>query len=231
MSRGTIVEEIPGDELDEIRIVEAIVRGPGMSKAATIAARRGDAQVVPDGVRGTQPCDGAGMTAAIRAPTPRRRLGRGSSPARSPATPATRTSGARSSSSGCGCRWRCRCLLIVALLGYTESRFDGFINAGQHHHDPAAGDAARAGGDRPDARDPGRVPRSVGRGDDQLRRRRRLVPDRRRRLHVEILLGVGAVFLLRAGSRSGQRRARSAVSRSRRSSRRWPRSASSTGSR
>jgi ribose transport system ATP-binding protein len=34
MSRGTIVEEIPGDELDETRIVEAIVRGPGMSKAA-----------------------------------------------------------------------------------------------------------------------------------------------------------------------------------------------------
>ena len=34
MSRGTIVEEIPGDELDEVRIVESIVRGPGMSKAA-----------------------------------------------------------------------------------------------------------------------------------------------------------------------------------------------------
>jgi ribose transport system ATP-binding protein len=32
MSRGTIVEEIPGDELDELRIVEAIVRGPGMSR-------------------------------------------------------------------------------------------------------------------------------------------------------------------------------------------------------
>ena len=34
MSRGTMVEEIPGDELDEVRIVEAIVRGPGMSKSA-----------------------------------------------------------------------------------------------------------------------------------------------------------------------------------------------------
>jgi ribose transport system ATP-binding protein len=34
MSRGTIVEEIPGDELEEVRIVEAIVRGPGMSRAA-----------------------------------------------------------------------------------------------------------------------------------------------------------------------------------------------------
>jgi ribose transport system ATP-binding protein len=33
MSRGQIVEEIPGDELDEHRIVEAIVRGPGLSKA------------------------------------------------------------------------------------------------------------------------------------------------------------------------------------------------------
>jgi ribose transport system ATP-binding protein len=33
MSRGQIVEEIPGDELDELRIVEAIVRGPGLSRA------------------------------------------------------------------------------------------------------------------------------------------------------------------------------------------------------
>ncbi len=34
MSRGTIIEEIPQEELNEVRIVEAIVRGPGMSKAA-----------------------------------------------------------------------------------------------------------------------------------------------------------------------------------------------------
>jgi len=33
LSRGQIIEEIPGDELDEVRIVEAIVRGPGLSKA------------------------------------------------------------------------------------------------------------------------------------------------------------------------------------------------------
>ena len=33
VSRGQIVEEIPGDELDELRIVEAVVRGPGLSKA------------------------------------------------------------------------------------------------------------------------------------------------------------------------------------------------------
>ncbi len=33
MSRGQIVEEIPGDELDELRIVEAIVRGPGLSRS------------------------------------------------------------------------------------------------------------------------------------------------------------------------------------------------------
>jgi ribose transport system ATP-binding protein len=33
MSRGQIIEEIPGDELDELRIVEAIVRGPGLAKA------------------------------------------------------------------------------------------------------------------------------------------------------------------------------------------------------
>jgi ribose transport system ATP-binding protein len=33
MSRGTIIEEIPGDELDELRIVEAIVRGPGLSRS------------------------------------------------------------------------------------------------------------------------------------------------------------------------------------------------------
>lgn len=34
MSRGQIVEEIPKEELTEHRIVESIVRGPGMSKAA-----------------------------------------------------------------------------------------------------------------------------------------------------------------------------------------------------
>jgi ribose transport system ATP-binding protein len=33
LSRGQIVEEIPGDELDELRIVEAIVRGPGLSRS------------------------------------------------------------------------------------------------------------------------------------------------------------------------------------------------------
>jgi ribose transport system ATP-binding protein len=33
MSRGTIIEEIPGDELDERRITESIVRGPGLSRA------------------------------------------------------------------------------------------------------------------------------------------------------------------------------------------------------
>jgi ribose transport system ATP-binding protein len=33
MSRGQIIEEIPRDELDELRIVEAVVRGPGLSKA------------------------------------------------------------------------------------------------------------------------------------------------------------------------------------------------------
>lgn len=37
MSRGQIIEEIPGDELSELRIVEAIVRGPGLSKAGRSA--------------------------------------------------------------------------------------------------------------------------------------------------------------------------------------------------
>lgn len=32
LSRGQIIEEIPGDELNEVRIVEAIVRGPGVSR-------------------------------------------------------------------------------------------------------------------------------------------------------------------------------------------------------
>lgn len=32
MSRGQIIEEIPGDELSEVRITEAIVRGPGLAK-------------------------------------------------------------------------------------------------------------------------------------------------------------------------------------------------------
>ena len=33
MSRGQIIEEIPGDDLDETRITEAIVRGPGLSRS------------------------------------------------------------------------------------------------------------------------------------------------------------------------------------------------------
>ena len=33
MSRGQIIEEIPGDELTELRIFEAMVRGPGLSRA------------------------------------------------------------------------------------------------------------------------------------------------------------------------------------------------------
>jgi ribose transport system ATP-binding protein len=37
MSRGAIVEEIPGDELDEQRITEAIVRGPGLSRSGRSA--------------------------------------------------------------------------------------------------------------------------------------------------------------------------------------------------
>ncbi len=37
MSRGQIVEEIPGEELNEFRIVEAIVRGPGVTKSGRSA--------------------------------------------------------------------------------------------------------------------------------------------------------------------------------------------------
>ncbi len=37
MSRGQIIEEIPGHELNERRIVEAIVRGPGLSKSGRSA--------------------------------------------------------------------------------------------------------------------------------------------------------------------------------------------------
>ena len=37
MSRGQIVEEIPGEELNEFRIVEAIVRGPGVTKTGRSA--------------------------------------------------------------------------------------------------------------------------------------------------------------------------------------------------
>ena len=33
MSRGQIIEEVPGDELTELRIVEAVVRGPGLSRS------------------------------------------------------------------------------------------------------------------------------------------------------------------------------------------------------
>ena len=92
MSRGQIIEEIPGDELDELRIVEAIVRGPGLSKAGRS----------PLGVAMPR-----GPSSRRRARDRTARLGAGSRSARSSATPATRTSGARSSGSGCGCRSCC----------------------------------------------------------------------------------------------------------------------------
>ena len=98
MSRGTIVEEIPGDELDEVRIVEAIVRSPGMSKATRSPLRRGDAQV-PDQA-------GHPVTAVIQTT----RVDRARQVARKVARNARdRTNGARSSRCGCGCRSCCRC--------------------------------------------------------------------------------------------------------------------------
>ena len=114
MSRGTIIEEIPGDELDEVRIVEAIVRGPGMSKAGALPAWCGDAESASDRdtARGR-------MTVAIE--TTRRR----------------RSAAVQSAGSSRNARdknkWRkivkvrlwmpvvLQILLIVALFGYTNS--------------------------------------------------------------------------------------------------------------
>ena len=80
---------------------------------------------------------------------------------------------------------------------------------GQHHHGPAAGHAARAGHHRPDPRTPGRVSRPVGRVDDQLRRRDRLVSDRCRRLHVRHRHGDRCRPRGWTGTGVGQRRAHS----------------------
>jgi ribose transport system ATP-binding protein len=55
MSRGTIVEEIPGDELDETRIVEAIVRGPGASRSV----RSPLGVAMPKGPSATDASDGS----------------------------------------------------------------------------------------------------------------------------------------------------------------------------
>jgi ABC-type multidrug transport system ATPase subunit len=101
MSRGTIVEEIPGDELDEVRIVEAIVRGPGMSKAA----RSPLGAAMP---KAPSPVSAGDSQTVIEPVTTTRVDSARQASARSCATPGTRTSGARSSSSGCGCRWPSR---------------------------------------------------------------------------------------------------------------------------
>ena len=92
MSRGQIIEEIPGDELDERRIVEAIVRGPGLSKAGRS----------PLGVAMPKEpvLSGHDVSATSRLHQARGPQGRS-------AMPATRTSGGRSSGSVCGCRWCC----------------------------------------------------------------------------------------------------------------------------
>ena len=123
MSRGQIIEEIPGDELDELRIVEAMVRGPGLSRAGRSPLGRRDAEEPSSNGRREQP----------------RSTQRASRSARSSATHATRTSGGRSSSSACGCRWRCRSCWSLALLFYTTSRFPGFVNATTSRADPDPG--------------------------------------------------------------------------------------------
>ena len=125
MSRGTIVEEIPGDELDELRIVEAIVRGPGMSKAARS----------PLGV------------AMPKAPSLERRdMSERVDAARLAVRKVPRNARDKN-------EWRkivkfrlwmpvvLQVLLIVALLWYTSSGSTGSQRR-QHHADPAAGDAA-----------------------------------------------------------------------------------------
>ena len=117
MSRGQIVEEIPGDELDELRIVEAMVRGPGLSKAGRS----------PLGVAMPKAPSATGGHERAR-PTPR-----DAPSGRSSATLATRTSGARSSRFRLWMPVALQILLVAALLGYTNSRFPGFINASQHH--------------------------------------------------------------------------------------------------
>ncbi len=98
-------------------------------------------------------------------------------------------------------------LLIVVLLWYTETAVRRIHQPGQPHHGSAPGDAPRAGRHRPDARDPRRVSGPVGRGDDQLRCRRRVVPDRRRRLVGRDPVRDRGDPRLRPRSRVGQRRA------------------------
>jgi hypothetical protein len=218
MSRGQIIEEIPGDELDELRIVEAIVRGPACPRTA--------------GRRSAWPCPSP--------PPPRRHRERSSR------TPPTRPSSRSASSVCCDARdknkWRkivkvrlwmpvaLQLLLIGSSRPTPSSRFPGFLSAVEPAQHPRPRHPARAGRHGADPRAAGRLPRPVGRGDDQPRRGDRVVPDRAGVTTDPVLLGIGVILLcglvvglVNAGLVRG--------SRSRRSSRRWPPSASSTASR
>ena len=115
MSRGTIVEEIPGDELDELRIIEAIVRGPGLSKAGR--SPLGVAMPKASGRRRPHDHDRRALDS------------RGSWSARSCAMPGTRTNGARSSRSGSGCRSRSRSCCSSGWSGTPTPVSPGFVNA------------------------------------------------------------------------------------------------------
>ena len=113
MSRGQIIEEIPGDELDELRIVEAMVRGPGLSKAGRSPLGTRDAE-------GAFPERGAMSERVDAARLAVRKVIRD----------------ARDKN-----KWRkivrfrlwmpvvLQVLLVAALLAYTNSRFPGFVNA------------------------------------------------------------------------------------------------------
>ena len=113
MSRGQIIEEIPGDELDELRIVEAIVRGLGYPG--------------PGARRWAWPCPGARLLRARRDRTHAHRLGQALGPQ------VLRDARDRN-------KWRkivrfrlwmpvvLQLILIGLVIWYTESRFPGFMN-------------------------------------------------------------------------------------------------------
>ena len=166
MSRGQIIEEIPGDELDELRIVEAIVRGPGLSKAGRSPARRRDAE----GALAERGAMSERVDAARRAVRKVLRDARDKN------------------------KWRkivrfrlwmpvvLQILLVAALLWYTNARFPGFVNATNVSTDPHPGAPPDRRRDGSDACAPRRVSRSLRRWHDRPRGGRRLVPDRRRGL-------------------------------------------------
>ena len=163
MSRGQIIEEIPGDELDELRIVEAMVRGPGLSKAG----RSPLGVAMPKAPPRTGGHERARRRCATRRSEGHPRRSRQEQVAEDRQVPPVDAGGTADPAG--------RSVAVVH-----QRAVPGLRQRHQRRTDPHPGAPPDRRRDGADACAPRRVPRSLRRWHDRSRGRHRLVPDRRR---------------------------------------------------